>query len=61
MPHTYMRTCWGSIGVKVSTARESVLWMRSVMGRKAGMVGVWGRYRQGRRIVPAARAAQGLN
>ena len=25
--HTYMRTCWGRSALKVSTARESVLWM----------------------------------
>ena len=30
-------------------------------GPEGGKVGVWRRYEQGRRIVPAARAAQGLN
>ena len=34
MPQTYMRTWPGSIGVKVSVARVSVLWMRRVMGRR---------------------------
>ena len=35
MPQTYMRTWPGSIGVKRSVARVSVLWMRSVMQRGA--------------------------
>ena len=35
MPQTYMRTWPGSIGVKGSVARVSVLWMRSVMQRGA--------------------------
>ncbi len=35
MPHTYRRTWPGSIGVKASVARVSVLWMRSVMEPEA--------------------------
>lgn len=38
MPHTYMRTCSGSMVKKGSSVRESVLYMRKLMGSWIGGV-----------------------